>query len=84
MAELGARTTDSMARLGQSAEQITTLQGIASVAGLSFEGLQASIEKASLNIQKRHKGWLQPRGAGAQGVGTECPGVDQHSGRSVV
>src|ERR1700684_1798082 len=47
MADLGSHTQDSMARLGQSAEQITTLQGVASVAGISFEGLQRSIEKAS-------------------------------------
>ena len=60
MAELGAHTTDSMARLGQSAEQITTLQGVASVAGISFEALQGSIEKASLNIQKSTKDGYNP------------------------
>jgi hypothetical protein len=60
MAELGAHTEDSMARLGQSAEQITTLQGVASVAGISFEGLQASIEKSSLNIQKSTKDGYNP------------------------
>jgi hypothetical protein len=60
MAELGSHTEDSMARLGQSAEQITTLQGVASVAGISFEGLQQSIEKASLNIQKSTKDGYNP------------------------
>ncbi len=60
MAELGSHTEDSMARLGQSAEQITTLQGVASLAGISFEGLQQSIEKASLNIQKSTKDGYNP------------------------
>lgn len=55
MAELGDRTQTSMARLGQSAEQITLLQGVASASGTSFEGLQQSIEKASLSIQKSAK-----------------------------
>lgn len=60
MAELGSRTTDSMARLGQSAEQVTTLQGVASVAGMSFESLQASIEKAALTVQKSTKDGYNP------------------------
>lgn len=60
MASLGSQTETSMARLGQSAEQITTLQGVAAVADVSFQALQASIEKASLNIQKSTKDGYNP------------------------
>lgn len=69
MSDLGSHTLDSMARLGQSAEQITTLQGVASVAGLSFETLQQSIEKGSLTVQKSLKDAYNPAAAGLKTLG---------------
>lgn len=60
MAELGSKTETSMAQLGQSASQITQLQGIARVSGTSFEALQASIEKGSLTVQKSTKDAYNP------------------------
>jgi hypothetical protein len=69
MALLGSQTSDSMARLGQSAQQITVLQGVAQVSGLAFGDLQGSIEKAALTIQKSAKDAINPAAQGLKALG---------------
>jgi hypothetical protein len=61
MAALGEETEIMMGRLGQTAEQIGVLSGIAKMTGSSIEGLAMSMERASLNVQRSTVDALGPQ-----------------------
>lgn len=69
MAELGEKTTTSMAILGVSAETVGELQGVAKLTGTSFEGLQNSIGRMSLRLQQSTRDAFNPAAQGLHALG---------------
>src|ERR1051326_6063198 len=68
MASLGTQTEVSMARLGMSAENVGLLGGVAKITGTDFEGLERSIERFSLNVQKSTRDAYNPAAQGLKAL----------------
>lgn len=75
LAEFANQMQDAQARMGGSLESITTLNGVAAMAGVSFKSLERSVEEASLNLQKSTKDAFNPAAAGLKALGLSASGL---------